>query len=75
MKGGMIVEWENAEGENPEGKQKGIAYRSDQRPEFSNFKKVFIRLVNDDFTQKTKDGKKLIGLKHESQLKIIGYID
>lgn len=70
MKGGMIVEYET-----PEGKQKGIAYRVDQKPEFSNYKKVFLREVNDDFTPKMKDGKKVVSLKHESQLKIIGYID
>jgi len=42
MKGGIIVEYET-----PEGKQKGIAYRVDQKPEFSNYKKVFLKEVND----------------------------
>ena len=70
MKGGIIVEWENAEG-----KQKGFAYSADQKPEFSRTQKVFTKCVNTDFSPKMQDGKQVISLRNRTELKIIGYID
>lgn len=69
-KKGIVFEYET-----PDGTQKAIAYHDEQKPEFANYKKVFLRLINDDFTSKMENGKRLISLKSETLLKIIGYID
>jgi hypothetical protein len=56
--------------------QKGIAQYSDQLPAFSKFKKVFIRCCNDDLSFKLDDkNKKVVTLKHESELTQIGFVD
>jgi hypothetical protein len=56
--------------------QKAIAYKDEQSPEFVKVKKVFIRLIDDRFQFKTDEkGKKIVALKAETDLKIIGFTD
>ncbi len=68
---GIIVKYKNSEGRW----QKAKVLYADQKPEFSNFQRVFVRLIDDDFEDKIIDGKKVIGVKHEAELKLIGFID
>ncbi len=69
---GYYVEWTAADGH----RQKGQVNYDEQKPEFKNFKKLFVRLVNDDFTPRLGDGgKKEIGVKNFTDCKIIGYFD
>lgn len=69
-KTGIVFEYET-----PVGKQKGIAYHDEQKPEYSDHDKVFLRLINDDFSSKHSNGKQIISLRNRTELKIIGYID
>ena len=55
--------------------QKGLVYTSDQRAEYSTYGKVFIRLVNDDFSEKMEGKKKVIAIKNFCDLKVIGFQD
>lgn len=55
--------------------QKALIYQSDQRKSYSNYRKIFIRLVNEDFTPKTIKGKEVIALKDAADLTIIGFQD
>jgi hypothetical protein len=69
---GFIYQWTDKNGNI----QIGIAYHIEQKPAFSNYKKVFLRMV-DPLFQPLLDanGKKLIALKHITELTMIGCID
>lgn len=55
---------------------KAVALHSDQKPEFSNYRKVFLRILNDDDTfKKTEEGKDIIAVKNGSDLIQIGFWD
>lgn len=55
---------------------KAVALHSDQKPEFSNYRKVFLRILNDDDTfKKTKEGKNIIAVKNGSDLIQVGFLD
>ena len=55
---------------------KGVAFYDDQKPAFSDHKKVLLRLLNEDNTFKTnEEGKKLIALKNYSDLTVVGFWD
>lgn len=69
---GIIFEYKKRDGTT----QNALALYSDQRPEFSKYGKVFLRLLDEEFNQK-KDGagKNLVGLKHKDDLKHLGFQD
>ena len=67
----MLVEYQNKKGVT----QKAKLIYSEQTEVLQNYKKAYLRLLNDDFTDKIVDGKKVVGCKHVSELKTIGYID
>lgn len=55
---------------------KAVALYSDQKSEFSNYRKVFLRILNDDDTfKKTKEGKNIIAVKNGSDLIQVGFLD
>ena len=70
---GIIVEWTDKDGNI----QKGIARYCDQDRIFKSFKKVLIRLIDEDrnFKRDIDNGKYLVALKHEKVLKTIGFVD
>ncbi len=69
---GYFVEWTTING----ARQKGQVFYEDQKPEFKNFKKLFVRLVNDDYTPRLgQGGKKEVGFKNFTNCIIIGYFD
>lgn len=69
---GILVSFKTKEGNT----QKAIAYNSEQAEEFSKVKKVFLRYVDDRFRPiKDETGKNVVGLKDQSLLTIIGYVD
>lgn len=55
----------------------GLALNKDQVPSFYCYKRVFLRLFNDRSCQDPalhpENGKKLVTLKHISEIKHIGY--
>jgi hypothetical protein len=57
----------------------GLAIHSEQKPEFSNFKRVYLHVFTDSLCTKPeldpKNGKKYVTLKHISQIKAIGFSD
>jgi hypothetical protein len=56
--------------------QKAIAYDAEQDPAFKKVNKVFIRYVDNAFQfQRDGTGKKIVGLKAATELKLIGFID
>ena len=56
--------------------QNAKAFYAEQTPAFKNHNKVFLRLVNEDFSDKL-DGqdRKIIGVKHISEVTLIGFFD
>jgi len=71
-KSGIYVEYTTKKGTT----QKGIVVYKDQKPEFSNYLKVFIRLCDEKFKPiKNEAGKALISIKHQTEVKVIGFID
>jgi len=60
-----------------EGKiQKGLVVNSDQREEQLSKGKVFVTLLNDDFTNKLDiNEKKIVIIKSAINLKVIGFSD
>jgi hypothetical protein len=69
---GYIVEYTDKAGKV----QKAKSLFTDQKPNFSDWNKCFLRLLNNDFTEQTdENGKKLIAIKHISEVKIVGYIN
>jgi hypothetical protein len=69
---GVIFKYKTKEGTE----QKAVAVHSEQTPAYSNFRKAFLRLLNDDFTEKTNEkGKKIVAVKHYNELIQIGFMD
>ncbi len=69
---GYIVEYTKKNGEL----QKGFVYHEDQVGSFTNFKKVLIKLCNDDYTPKRDhEGRQLVTVMHQDEIKKIGYTD
>jgi len=71
MKGGIFVQYQNKDGDT----QKAMAHYEDQKQEYAQVDKVYLRLINEDFSPKMNDGKKVIALKQRTDLKVIGYFD
>lgn len=55
--------------------RKAFVYYHEQTEEFENSNRFFCHMVNDDLTPCEIDGKKVVGLKHQSEVSIIGYLD
>ena len=56
--------------------QKAKALYSEQAKVFQESKRVFLRLLDDDLTdKKDENGKLLISLQYEKELTLLGYID
>lgn len=56
----------------------GLAIHSEQAPEFSNYKKVYLHVFTDRLCTKPEldpSGKKYVTLKNISQIKAIGFSD
>lgn len=69
---GKIVKYTTLKGET----MLAIAYDKEQTSAFSKYGKVVLHLINEDYTlKKDENGKKLISLKHQSELTIIGFVD
>jgi hypothetical protein len=60
-----------------EGKEvKAVAFNDEQTPAFSDYGKVFLHVLNEDYAFKTnKEGKKIIAVKDASCLTQIGFWD
>ena len=72
MKRGAIFQYTTKTGEIV----KGLAYYEDQDPIFSLYDKVFLQLINDDFTPKvTTDGKEIIAIVSHCDLTLIGLLE
>lgn len=71
---GKVISYINKEGEQ----QKSIAFDEDQRPSFYEFNRIFVKLINDDFSPKLdENGKRLCALinTNETNYKVIGFVD
>ncbi|MDR2009935.1 MAG: hypothetical protein LBQ22_05590 [Bacteroidales bacterium] len=69
---GIIFKYTNKDGEEV----KAVAFNDEQKPAFSDHRKAFLRLLNEDYTFKTnEEGKKIIAVKSYSDLTKIGYWD
>lgn len=68
---GTIVQYEQKDGTI----QKALMRPGDQKKEFSDYRKVFLRLLNDDLTVKETNGKRVIALIDAQRLKQIGFLD
>lgn len=72
MSKGVIFKYVNKAGETI----KAVALNEDQSPAYSDFRKVFLRILNDDFTFKTTDeGKRIVAVKNGDELVPIGFWD
>lgn len=70
--GGYYVEWTGKNGVL----EKGLVNYADQKPSFREYRKVLIRVCNDDLTlKKDEAGRQIISLREVSEVKIIGYVD
>ena len=55
---------------------KAVALNDEQHSNFSNYGKVFLRILNDDYTfKKTEEGKGIIALKNGNELIQTGFWD
>ena len=70
-KGGKIVSYIDASGAT----QFAVAEHADQNKDLIRQQKSYLRLVNNDFSPKLKDGKKLITVKSWKLLTPAGHID
>jgi hypothetical protein len=69
---GTIFKYTDKEGKE----QKAVAFQSEQISAYFNSRKVFLRLLNDDFTEKTnEERKKIVAVKHYNELVQIGFWD
>ena len=72
MSKGIIFQYENKNGEIV----KAVALNDEQHSEFSDYGKIFLRILNDDYTfKKTEEGKGIIALKNSNELIQIGFWD
>lgn len=72
MSKGIIFQYANKNGEIV----KAVALNDEQHSEFSDYGKVFLRVLNDDYTfKKTEKGKGIIALKNSNELIQIGFWD
>ena len=56
--------------------QFALALYIDQKPQFANFGKVFLRLLDEEFNpMKSGEGKNLIAVKHKKELTQVGFQD
>lgn len=55
---------------------KAVALHDEQKPCYSNYRKVFLRILNDDYTfKKTEEGKGTIAVKNSNELTQTGFLD
>lgn len=72
MSKGIIFKYKDKSGEIV----KAVALNDEQHSQFSNYGKVFLRILNDDYTfKKTEEGKGIIALKNGNELIQIGFWD
>lgn len=72
MSKGIIFQYENKNGEIV----KAVALNDEQRTQFSDYGKVFLRILSDDYTfKKTEEGKDIIAVKNSNELTQIGFWD
>jgi hypothetical protein len=70
--GGYYVEWTGKSG----ALEKGVVMYADQKESFRQYRKVMIRVCNDDLTlKKDEAGRQIISLREAGEIKVIGYID
>jgi hypothetical protein len=69
---GIIFKYTDKNGEE----KKGVAFHDEQKTFFPGQRKVFLRILNKDFTfKKNEDGNMVVALKSYSELTQIGYWD
>ena len=69
---GIIFEYKDKNGEVV----KAVALNNEQHSQFSDHGKVFLRILNDDYTfKKTEEGKGIIALKNGNELIQTGFWD
>ena len=69
---GIIFEYKDKNGEVV----KAVALNNEQHSQFSDYWKVFLRILNDDYTfKKTEEGKGIIALKNGNELIQTGFWD
>lgn len=72
MSKGVIFKYKDKNGEVV----KAVALNEEQNSRFSDYGKVFLRILDDDYNfKKTEDGKKLIAVKNGNELIQIGFWD
>lgn len=72
MSKGIIYKYTDKEGETV----RAVALNDEQHSQFSDYGKVFLRVLNDDYDfKKTGEGKNIIAVKNQSNLIRIGYWD
>ena len=55
---------------------KAVALNNEQHSQFSDYGRVFLRILNDDYTfKKTEEGKGVIAVKNGDELIQIGFWD
>ena len=70
MSKGIIFKYMNEKWETV----KAVAVNDEQKPCYSNYGKVFLRVVDDDYNfKKTEEGKGIIAVKNVSDLTQIGF--
>jgi hypothetical protein len=70
MSKGIIYKYTDNEGETV----KAVALNDEQSFHFSDYRKVFLRILNDDYDfKKTSEGKNIIAVKNHSDLTRIGH--
>lgn len=72
MSKGVICKYKSKDGEVV----KAVALNDEQHSQFSDYGKVFLRILNDDYTfKKTEEGKGIIAVKNGNELIQIGFWD
>ncbi|TGY38243.1 hypothetical protein [Bacteroides caecimuris] len=72
MSKGVIFKYKSKDGEVV----KAVALNDEQHSQFSDYGKVFLRILNDDYTfKKTEEGKEIIAVKNGNELIQIGFWD
>lgn len=72
MSKGIIYKYVDKDGQTV----RAVALNNEQHSQFSDYGKVFLRILDDDYDfKKTEDGKRIIAVKNYSDLKRIGFWD
>ncbi len=69
---GILYKYVNKDGQI----QKAKALHMEQTPNFTDYDKLFLRLLNDDLSDKTNNkGQKMISVRHIDEVTQVGYTD